>query len=89
MSKQQIHTKLLGRKVKISGCFQPTGPQERLYQLNGQVGEIVNIYKVDNAVAYDILFDNGKIETMLWAWAFEVVPSGPPNITIVSADRPD
>lgn len=72
--KESIHTRLLGRRVKIVGDFNDHGPQSRYHQRKGQVGEIVNVYLKDGEPSFDVLFEDGRIEDRMYTFAFEVQP---------------
>ena len=59
-----IHSNLVGRKVRIEGDFADGGPQQRYFKRKGQVGEIVNVYLKGEDPTYDVLFSDGRMETM-------------------------
>ena len=73
-TKHGIHTTMIGRRVQINpaSTFNPSGPQRRYLERAGQEAEVVNVYMKDDHIAYDLLFDDGAIETAMCAFGFRV-----------------
>ena len=74
--KQQIHTQMLGKKVRIMAMSQgdssqdPNSPHARYNRRDGQVGEIINVYLKEGSPAYDILFADGEVEEAMFSFGF-------------------
>ena len=78
MSKNALHTNMVGRKVRIKTMFadpnHQNGPWAKYAPHAGCVGEVANVYLKDGNPAYDIIFQipTDNILTGAYAFAFDV-----------------
>lgn len=89
MAKQQIHTKMLGRKVRMAGVevMPPSDRNQPYRDRAGQRGEVVNVYLDKDGLTYTLLFEDGGTIDIYAAMGgrgwFKVLPDGYRAVRVV------